>query len=458
MGLFKLKKNIIILFIFFLVLCGCSKKVSEKITLIVYLDDEYFADYTVLKGTKLDFDLGEDYLFFGWFDESGENKIDGIVLNSDMNVVAKAIEKGTKYSIVYHMTDDAHFLNYDYPHNYEVGTKVKLVAPVRKLNYEFNGWYYEGEKIEEIPENMYGVIELYDSWIDNNVYHKVSYVDEGAISYSYEKIDTFIEGSKYELPYPIKEGYYFRGWYIDKEYRQRVYNIDENVKEDLVLYAKFEEKTKDNTYVSFVGDSISTYQGLIPEDAGTYYPIYVDFPPEKTYFLQVTNGMGYNFLKNDSYAGSRLSSDNYPNGERIPSALTDSRIKGLTDGIHDPDILIIHLGTNEYSQGITVSAFEESIGLYVNKVRKLYDDVEIYFCTHPCNRYPEQYNKVREQYNDAIFNNASKYSYSVLDLRECWTQEETSIYLYANAHPSEKGFEKMAEYIISELKKTHDFE
>ena len=265
-----------------------------------------------------------------------------------MDIYANVIEMGTRYEINYHINEEANFTGISYPRCYRVGEVTPLVTPNRPYKYEFTGWYYNGELITEISDTMYGDIDLYDSWVDKNTYIHINYEDDSANSYSFEPTTVLIEGSEYYLPYPKKEGYFFNGWYLDTDYTKRVYKIDDTIHSDVTLYAKYSKKTKANTYVSFVGDSISSYAGLIPEDAGFYYPTYVNFPPEHTYFLLTCNEMGFNFLKNDSYAGSRLSSTVVQGELVLPPAISDKRIAGLTDGVHDPDILILHIGNNDY--------------------------------------------------------------------------------------------------------------
>jgi len=461
----KKLKRIVFIFIFtiLILLCSCNNNDLEetKVMLSIYVEDELVEEREVIKGSKIDFELEDNqYLFLGWFDIDGINSLNGMTVNEDMDIFAKTVAYGTEYKITYHMNKEANFRGNNYPKKYIVGDTTDLVAPIRSYNYEFVGWKLNGEIITQISDTMYGDIHLYDEWADHNIYHTIAYHVDGDVTYSGELKETLMEGIAYTIPYPIKDGYFFRGWYKDSNYTERVYTIEKENKEDYNLYAKFEVKTAKDTYVSFVGDSISTYDGLIPAGAGAYYPTYVNFPKEKTYFLLTCSEMGYNFLKNDSWGGGRLSSDNHTGGVVVPAALTDSRIAGLTDGIHDPDILIVHLGTNEYSQGISASTFQVSIQKYVTKIRTLYDDCEIYFCLHPCNGYNETFTPKREEYNKIIIEESQpdKSNYKVIDLTKCWDSSNWRDYIYANSHPNEAGFRKMADVIVATLKETHDYE
>ena len=440
---------------------SCKPDVVETVNLKIYVEGKFRYETTVEKGRKVDFNYNNsDYYFINWTDETGEIDYTGYTINEDMDLYANAIKYGTLFTITYHLDDEAYFVGNSHPRGYYFGEGTSLVDPKRPTKYEFTGWYCNGKLITEIPADMYGDIDLYDSWEDHNTYYNITYVTDGATSSSAELCDKMIVGSTYDIPFVTKEGYFFRGWYKDSSFTERVYSIGTENESDVTLYAKFDEKTKADTYVSFVGDSISTYHGLIPPDAGAYYPTYVNFPQENTYFLLTCQGMGFNFLRNDSYSGSRLTGPVTSGDQKLPEAKSDKRIAWLTDGVHDPDILIIHIGTNDYSQGVNVSYYRNSIREYCQKVRKLYDDVEIYFCLHPANGYGVNYVEIREKFNNAIIEESKpEYSnYNIIDLRLAWNQDNYKEYIYSNAHPNEKGFKAMAEVIIAELKKTHTYE
>ena len=433
----------------------------DKVTLFLYRGNDFLEEREVEVGSKIDFIYDDpDYTFFGWYDEKGEVCYDGCTVEDEMWMYAKTIKKGTKYMITYHMNDEADFDTVRIPGTYLYGTKTVLIDPVRPLKYRFNGWYdnpeLEGERITEISEDTYGNVDLWDSWIDENIYHNITYVVEDTNVYSETPLEKVMEGVEYTMPYPIRENYYFRGWYTDPGYKNRVYKVEKENTSDCVFYAKFAYKNPTDTYLSIAGDSISTYHGTIPPDAGAYYPTFVNFPLENTYFMRVCNTMCYNLLKNNSYSGSRLSGELFSEGQTLPAGNSDKRVQGLSDEEHDPDILIVHLGTNEYSQGVSVVTFKSAIVKYIKKLRALYDDVEIYFCLHPYNGYGPGYVAKREEYNQAILSYAEKYNFKTIDLTKCWGKEDYAQYIYSNAHPNEKGFERMAEVIIEELKKYHN--
>lgn len=450
-----------ILLCFFIVACTTTETVNVNI----YIDGEYSHTSTVKKGLKIDFELeDDDYIFINWTDETGAIDYTNQTIDHDMDLYANAVKIGTRFLITYHLNEEACFIGNGHPTLYYAGEELDLYPPTRPNKYEFAGWYCNGKLIEKITPDMYGDLDLYDSWIDNNDYYNITYETDGATFASGELKEKAIVGGTYDIPYVTKEGYFFNGWYTDSEFKTRIYSVGPENEGDITLYAKFVEKTKDNTYVSFVGDSITTYEGLIPEDAGAYYPIYCNFPAEKTYFMLTCNEMGFHFLKNDSYSGSRLSLPNHSGDLVLPAAISDERIAHLTDGVHDPDILIIHIGTNEYSQGIEVGTFQRAIREYCKKVRKLYDDVEIYFCLHPCNNYGVNGGNncvaEREAYNNAIIEESKpeNSNYYVIDLRKAWTEQNKGEHINSNAHPNEKGFRAMADVIIEELQKTHNYD
>ena len=137
-----MKKSLFILE--FILLCilfvGCNKT-QEKVRVSIYVEGELLSQRYVIKGSKLDFDLDDDfYLFLGWTDETGEIDYSGKVIDEDMDIYANVIEMGTRYEINYHINEEANFTGISYPRCYRVGEVTPLVTPNRPYKYEFTGW------------------------------------------------------------------------------------------------------------------------------------------------------------------------------------------------------------------------------------------------------------------------------------------------------------------------------
>lgn len=106
--------------------------------------------------------------------------------------------------------------------------------------------------------------------------------------------------------------------------------------------------------VSVMGDSMSTFEGFIPEGWNVFYTgenceatgvTTVD----DTWWMQVIRGMGGEFLANASWSGSCVEGVGYPAGES--RARTDALQK---DGAH-PDVVLIFMGINDFGWGGTMN-------------------------------------------------------------------------------------------------------
>lgn len=93
--------------------------------------------------------------------------------------------------------------------------------------------------------------------------------------------------------------------------------------------------------VSFIGDSISAYNGYIPSGYRPYYPSGNVDAVNKIWWHQVINNTGLSLGVNASYSGSSVQIDG--NG---PAGCEDARINAVgTNGT--PDIIVIFLGAND---------------------------------------------------------------------------------------------------------------
>ena len=84
------------------------------------------------------------------------------------------------------------------------------------------------------------------------------------------------------LPVPTKEGYEFKGWYLDSEFATE-YNFSTPVTSDLVIYAKWEETTSE-------ASDIKVYLGAIgnatQQDVPAWWEDYgFDIPTRATHYL-----------------------------------------------------------------------------------------------------------------------------------------------------------------------------
>lgn len=103
-----------------------------------------------------------------------------------------------------------------------------------------------------------------------------------------------------------------------------------------------------NYSFSIFGDSISTFEGWIPENNATWYPSENNNVKnvENTWWKQLSDKNGMKLLVNNSYSGSSLCTTGYGEGEGSTRISFVTRIKENTSG-ETPDIIFIQGGTND---------------------------------------------------------------------------------------------------------------
>ena len=106
--------------------------------------------------------------------------------------------------------------------------------------------------------------------------------------------------------------------------------------------------------VSVIGDSISTFEGFVPEGWNVFYTgenleATGVKSVEDTWWMQVIAGMGGEFLANASWSGSCVEGVGYPAGES--RTRTDALKK---DGV-SPDAVLVFMGINDFGWGGTLN-------------------------------------------------------------------------------------------------------
>ncbi|SCX95813.1 Lysophospholipase L1 [Lachnospiraceae bacterium XBB2008] len=106
--------------------------------------------------------------------------------------------------------------------------------------------------------------------------------------------------------------------------------------------------------VSFMGDSISTYEGYNPPGYAVFYEKEMQdknglLSVDDTWWSIVLKSIGGTLCVNDSYSGSRVS------GNSFPAGWSDERILNLRkDERYVPEIIIIYLGYNDFGYGVKI--------------------------------------------------------------------------------------------------------
>ena len=153
-----------------------------------------------------------------------------------------------------------------------VGTKVKLVAPV-KAGHMFLGWYdnpqFNGDPITSVSSAKM----LYAKWFNLNgparVYH-INYVLNGGTN-SDDAPTQFNQGYGVELTIPTKEGYTFVGWSKDSAGKNIITEISPLEKSDVTLYANWiEEEDKYVITYNYSEGKLPTYNPTSIEEVAEY--------------------------------------------------------------------------------------------------------------------------------------------------------------------------------------------
>lgn len=241
--------------------------------------------------------------------------------------------------------------------------------------------------------------------------------------------------------------------------------------------------------VSFLGDSITTFNGWMPSSYATFYPRYTITDVEKTWWKQLLNTSGMELLVNASWSGSSVSSSrnsgvsNDTTSAKMGSS--DKRIADLSaDGV-TPDIIICFIGANDFADNVPtgswdgtslpmegkISTFSEAYALMVSKVLKAYPKAEVYLCTileatgsynsmddlstgtFPC-AFKDSSDAIVtiDTYNQIIRKVASSMGVNVLDMHACGiTYFNADTTLGDTLHPNGVGAVLMARKALAEI-------
>lgn len=221
---------------------------------------------------------------------------------------------------------------------------------------------------------------------------------------------------------------------------------------------------------AILGDSISTLQGYNPEGFNVYYKeeicnssgVNAD---TDTWWGKVIDAHGGSLLVNNAWSGSRVTAMPQGNG-LFPSGCSDERTSQLHKGDIMPDVIIVFLGFNDWSNGVDIgsdgtrllapihfNAFDEAYEAMVGKLRTNYPNAELWCCTLPQTYiaskpqfvFPEAFAGIHiEKYNDVIRNLSDEYPIKVIDLYRSGCKYDSM----DGIHPTKHGMQQIADTII----------
>jgi uncharacterized repeat protein (TIGR02543 family) len=124
---------------------------------------------------------------------------------------------------------------------FDITDPITNLPEPTKEGYIFSGWYLDEEFTEnfDLANISDKKVILYAKWVEENATISITYdhLDES----SNQVVELRVQ-SKPDPYAPTREGYIFKGWYLDEAYTN-VYTYEHNFSQDTTLYAKWEEKT-----------------------------------------------------------------------------------------------------------------------------------------------------------------------------------------------------------------------
>lgn len=214
-----------------------------------------------------------------------------------------------------------------------------------------------------------------------------------------------------------------------------------------------------NGYISFLGDSITTYEGWSNNpkyntsiSGNDVYYTSSALPVTSTYWHKVAREFGFGLCVNNSWNGARVTDTK----EAIPDGKTRAaQLHNDVTGIM-PDVVIIYLGTNDLAASVDVTTFEEAYMDMLEVINAKYSNAEVYCCT----LLPESRNVLKaellEEYNETITTLCESFEFNLIDFNNEITDwdfySDTLTDNYLRVHPNENGMDKLADCVIKHVK------
>ena len=210
------------------------------------------------------------------------------------------------------------------------------------------------------------------------------------------------------------------------------------------LYAKWEEAKLENAYISFYGDSITTYKGMIPEGFANYYPAVDVQSVEDTWWHQVVSKTNSKLLMNNSYGGTAVYGG-------TNQGIDVNRMKLLaTSEIKAPDVIIIFFGINDVVNGRTTTLFESSYTTMVEGIQKMYPNAILFLCTLSYETYTNSSTPgLRDAFSEIITKIGMKKNLPIIDFKNALSEKEAGKSLGDRIHPNKSGMKLLADEAIN---------
>ncbi len=237
------------------------------------------------------------------------------------------------------------------------------------------------------------------------------------------------------------------------------------------------EEGKTGMSVSILGDSISTYEGWIPEGNSVYFPHNGAVQDvSQTWWKIVMDELGLSLCANSSSSGSTCYGDS--TAEDVKVGCSDYRISQLagSDG-EEPDLIIVYMGTNDLVESIEigdndgtrpveegmVERFSDAYSLILDKLERRYPAAQICCCTllpagnwgtesQPFVTFVNGLGLTAEEYSVQIEKIAQSRGIPVIDLYRCGISLDNMAQMTSDGvHLTPDGMRCVADQVISSL-------
>lgn len=214
-----------------------------------------------------------------------------------------------------------------------------------------------------------------------------------------------------------------------------------------------------NGYISFLGDSITTYEGwsnntdyntTIGNNAVYYTSSKMGVTD--TWWHQTANELDYGLCVNNSWSAGRVTDtkDGILSGVERASNLHNDNTNVK------PDVIVVYLGTNDIGNGISSDDFNSSYAEMLNVIKSAYPEAEVYCCTLLPESRTEGMDSELAAYNEIIRDLTESAGYNVIDFYESITDWDYTTHTYDDnglrVHPTANGMDKLAECVIETIK------
>lgn len=199
-----------------------------------------------------------------------------------------------------------------------------------------------------------------------------------------------------------------------------------------------------NKKVSILGDSYSTFQGIIPANYSSFYPNDRNdvVEVEQTWWSLYIKAKGYQLEKNNSWGGTTICGTGYGGMD-----FSRNNFIARVDSLGSPDIIFVFGGTNDAWANSPVGEyqyadwtkedcknFRPALACLLDKLQKRYPEAAIYSLLN---------SELREPINESMREICKHYNIQLIELHDIDKQ---------NGHPSISGMKSICDQLLTGLK------